>query len=156
MDCGHLLDLRTEIDTPEFRSLLLLLVGWRREPEVDGQRLDNAIQYFRSNANVRIFGFRPAEVLDGIVVIEGVGPHEGVIRHIVVRPEARRHGVARELVTQSRKELNLSTLTAETDRSAAGFYERSGFRVMSLGEKYPGVERFLCTWTSRPRDSKEA
>jgi ribosomal protein S18 acetylase RimI-like enzyme len=156
MDCGHLLDLRAEIDTPEFRSLLLLLVGWRREPERDGQRLDNAIQYCRSNANVRIFGFRPAGMLDAIVAIEGVGPYEGVIRHIVVRPEARRHGLARELLTQSRKKLNLSTLTAETDRSAAGFYERSGFRVVSLGEKYPGVERFLCTWASRPQEAKDA
>jgi ribosomal protein S18 acetylase RimI-like enzyme len=156
MSRSHLLDLRADIDTPEFRSLLLLLVGWRQEPQLDGQRLDNAIQYCRSNANVRIFGFRFAGALDAIIAIEVAGSREGVIRHIIVRPEARRRGLGRDLVTQSRKELNLSTLMAETERSVAGFYERSGFRVASLGEKYPGVERFLCTWTSPQHEAKDA
>ena len=35
-------------------------------------------------------------------------------------------------------------ITAETDRDAVEFYWSSGFKVTSLGEKYPGVERFLC------------
>lgn len=33
-------------------------------------------------------------------------------------------------------------IVAETDRSALGFYLALGFGVTSLGEKYPGVERF--------------
>lgn len=36
-------------------------------------------------------------------------------------------------------------LTAETDIEAVGFYQNYGFNVTSLGEKYAGVERFLCT-----------
>jgi len=35
-------------------------------------------------------------------------------------------------------------ITAETVRDAVKFYWSSGFKVTSLGEKYPGVERFLC------------
>lgn len=35
-------------------------------------------------------------------------------------------------------------LVAETDADAVGFYRHSGFEVMSLGEKYPGTERFSC------------
>ncbi len=34
-------------------------------------------------------------------------------------------------------------IVAETDRSALGFYVALGFTMTSLGEKYPGVERFL-------------
>lgn len=155
MDCGPPLDLSGDVDTAEFRSLLLLLVGWRQEPELDGQRLDRAIQYCRDNADVRVFGFRLNGVLAALIAIEVVGSHEGVIRHIVVRPEARCNGLGRDLVAQSRKLLDLSTVTAETDRSVVGFYERSGFRVASLGEKYPGVERFLCTWP-RQQESEDA
>ncbi len=38
-------------------------------------------------------------------------------------------------------------LQAETDRDAVGFYGKAGFTVTSLGEKYPGVERFACRWS---------
>ena len=33
---------------------------------------------------------------------------------------------------------------AETDKEAVIFYENYGFKITSLGEKYPGVERFQC------------
>jgi hypothetical protein len=38
--------------------------------------------------------------------------------------------------------LILKNVEAETDREADGFYRACGFTVHSLGEKYPGVERF--------------
>ena len=41
--------------------------------------------------------------------------------------------------------LMLKQLTAETDADAVGFYQRCGFEVESLGELYPGAERFRCT-----------
>lgn len=36
------------------------------------------------------------------------------------------------------------TLCVETDQEAVGFYQSLGFNIKSLGEKYPGVERFWC------------
>lgn len=44
------------------------------------------------------------------------------------------------------KVLALHHLDAETDADAVDFYRRCGFAVESLGERYPGVERFRCTW----------
>lgn len=38
----------------------------------------------------------------------------------------------------------LTYLEAETDDEAVEFYKRIGFQVRTLGEKYPGVERFHC------------
>lgn len=35
---------------------------------------------------------------------------------------------------------------AETDEEAVNFYRSIGFEVYSLGEKYPGVERFRCIY----------
>ncbi|MDP2859713.1 MAG: hypothetical protein Q8P50_17310 [Bacillota bacterium] len=49
----------------------------------------------------------------------------------MLRELATRHGYRR--------------LYAETDGEAVGLYVKCGFRIESLGEKYPGVERFLCT-----------
>lgn len=40
----------------------------------------------------------------------------------------------------------LCFIFAETDNDAVGFYRSYGFEVTSLGEKYPGVERFLCKY----------
>ena len=37
--------------------------------------------------------------------------------------------------------------TAETDKDAVDFYRKLGFSVTSLGEKYPGVERFHCEYS---------
>ncbi|WP_268921683.1 hypothetical protein [Metabacillus sediminilitoris] len=37
-------------------------------------------------------------------------------------------------------------ITAETDKEAVVFYRNYGFKITSLGEKYPGVERFLCEY----------
>ncbi|NYE04281.1 ribosomal protein S18 acetylase RimI-like enzyme [Bacillus niacini] len=35
---------------------------------------------------------------------------------------------------------------AETDSDAVEFYRKYGFKITSLGEKYPGVERLLCEY----------
>lgn len=34
-------------------------------------------------------------------------------------------------------------ITDETDKEAVVFYRNYGSKITSLGEKYPGVERFL-------------
>jgi len=42
-----------------------------------------------------------------------------------------------------------TSIVAETDHEAVDFYRRYGFFITSLGEKYPGVERFLCQYTKQ-------
>ncbi len=42
--------------------------------------------------------------------------------------------------------MKVVTLVAETDRDTLNFYQKNGFVVISLGEKYPGVERFKCVY----------
>ncbi|EOR21192.1 N-acetyltransferase GCN5 [Niallia nealsonii AAU1] len=39
-------------------------------------------------------------------------------------------------------------ISAETDNDAVGFYRKNGFKITSLGEKYPIVEWFLCIYTN--------
>ena len=132
------------MDSVEFRALLLLLVGWRKQHELDQVRLEQVIQSYRSDLDLRILGFKRAEVPTALVAIDVRAPNEGLIRHIVVSPELRGRGLGRALLRAAQSRLNVSSLSAETDVSAVGFYESCGFRASSLGEKYPGVERFLC------------
>ena len=42
-----------------------------------------------------------------------------------------------------------TSIVAETDHEAVDFYRRYVFFITSLGEKYPGVERFLCQYTKQ-------
>ena len=48
------------------------------------------------------------------------------------------------MISQLLAEYNPDTLMAETDQEAVEFYRNTGFVVYSLGELYPGVERFRC------------
>jgi len=47
------------------------------------------------------------------------------------------------------------SLEAETDADAVSFYERCGFAITSLGERFPGIERFRCIW-ARPTNQEMA
>ncbi len=66
----------------------------------------------------------------------------GTILHIAVEPEFRCKGIAKQMIAALSK--RFSELKAETDKDGIGFYKACGFKVESLGELYPGTERFKC------------
>lgn len=84
----------------------------------------------------------------GAVGIRHTGPGAAEILHIAIDPAYRRQGIGRSMIEQTIQREGLRELQAETDSNAVGFYRRCGFRVASLGERYPGVERFVCIWRS--------
>lgn len=67
-----------------------------------------------------------------------------VIRSLVVADEHRKQGIGRAMVEAALAHLDVPWLEAETDAEAVDFYRRLGFTTTSLGERYPGVERFRC------------
>lgn len=71
---------------------------------------------------------------------------DAIIESISVDPGHQRSGVGRFLIQGFLDSFKDSTLEAGTDGDAVGFYRRLGLRIRSLGEKYPGVTRFLCTY----------
>nr|WP_232336825.1 GNAT family N-acetyltransferase [Planococcus lenghuensis] len=83
-------------------------------------------------------------VIAGCIGIELTENMRGQIRHIAVSPKMRGRQMGRNMITEIHRLHGLLQLHAETDCDAAGFYRRCGFNISSLGEKYPGVERFLC------------
>lgn len=85
----------------------------------------------------------------GVIGIETEAAGRVVIRHIAVMPPARGRGVGRMLIDGAAAALGTgASLIAETDQDALGFYRACGFSVLSQGEMYPGVERFLCERSS--------
>lgn len=74
----------------------------------------------------------------------------GRLAAIAVAEPLRGRGLGRALVDEVTARLGLDVLEAETDADSVGFYRSCGFTVESLGEKYPGVERFLATRRAIP------
>jgi ribosomal protein S18 acetylase RimI-like enzyme len=62
---------------------------------------------------------------------------------IATAAHLRRAGVGTALLDALRRAVPAGApIVAETDRNGVGFYAATGFTVTSLGEKYPGAERF--------------
>ncbi|WP_242268177.1 GNAT family N-acetyltransferase [Bacillus cereus group sp. BfR-BA-01352] len=76
--------------------------------------------------------------------IEIIGANKARICHIAVVPQYRHKGIALQMIKEVVRMHQLTYIEAETDDEAVEFYKKIGFQVKSLGEKYPGIERFHC------------
>jgi ribosomal protein S18 acetylase RimI-like enzyme len=96
-----------------------------------------------------LLGARRSGLLVGLV---GLCPKADYleIRHIAVRADLRRKAIGRRIIEKTRQSYPKETLFAETDKDAVGFYRQCGFSCKSIGEKYPGTERFECTLAPAP------
>lgn len=135
-------DLGPRLQAPAVRDLLAYAVGCPTPAKLDRV----ARQYALIPA--RLVGFELDGALVGCLGFEPIGAGHAVIRHIAVAAAARRHGVGRQMLDWLVATERLDRVTAETDRHGVGFYRRRGFQVTSLGERYPGVERFSCELAS--------
>ena len=94
--------------------------------------------------NRKLFGVEQDEEYIGCIGIEIVSRRVCMINHIAVFPEQRGKRVGSEMINLLAEQFLF--IIAETDKDAVDFYKKYGFTISSLGEKYPGVERFLCTY----------
>ncbi|MHC1695582.1 MAG: GNAT family N-acetyltransferase [Eubacteriales bacterium] len=80
----------------------------------------------------------------GIIILRRMSPAGYEIMSIAVDTPYRGRRIGTDLIALSAKELSCHELCAETDDDAVEFYRKRGFDIISLGEKYPGVVRYLC------------
>lgn len=99
--------------------------------------------YLYSNRG-KLFGFRVGETVIGCIGIEFLDGDRCKIKHVAVMPDRRGEGVGIKMVDFILEHYSISSMVAETDRDAVLFYKKIGFEIASLGEKFPGVERFRC------------
>ena len=107
-------------------------------------KVDLEYQIYLKSQNRKLFGFERQGQISGCIGIENIRFNECVIKHIAVFPEHSGKGTGSKMIGFLSEEFTL--ITAETDKEAIDFYRKYGFSVTSLGEKYPGVERFLCEY----------
>jgi CubicO group peptidase (beta-lactamase class C family) len=152
---GRPVDLEPRLDEPGVRAVLEVL-AWRGD---DGE-VERIADRFR-DAHTRLLGlvveksWETQEISPGTPIacigLEPRGRDEAEITSLAVLPDWRRQGFARSLVFGACEQLALRRLEAETDADAVDFYRAIGFAVESLGERYPGVERFRCRLELPPR-----
>lgn len=133
-------DIRSMLDLEEVHELL----GYSVYPDPD--RLGEVVEEYRNDPDLRLYGLFDGDLLLGIV---GYAVQENRVielRHIAVRPDSRNTGYGRGMILEIIGTENPSRIIAETDEDAADFYRNIGFTIESLGETYPGVERFRCTY----------
>lgn len=133
-------ELTGRTDDDEVRALLAFALGSPSRASVSA-----AADAYSGASDRFLYGFVDNGELVGLIggTLEGAA---ALILHIAVRPVRRLTGIGRRLIQELRQRLEIQELRAETDRDAIDFYERLGFSVQTLGEVYPGVERFRCRW----------
>jgi len=103
-----------------------------------------ALEHYRVGT-WRLLGYERGDRAIACIGFEELLDRSVVIHSLAVDPAHRRHCLGRRLIAELRARFPGSTLVAETDADAVGFYARCGFAIESLGERFPGVERFRCT-----------
>ncbi|WP_054956430.1 GNAT family N-acetyltransferase [Paenibacillus dakarensis] len=111
----------------------------------DPEQLDQAVEAYRSPNGLELFGYEEEGILVGIIGID-IEDEELTIKHIAVTPENRGKDYGRGMIMELMLQLKPSRVIAETDEESVGFYRSIGFEIYSLGETYPGVERFRCVY----------
>lgn len=124
---------------PEIRELLSYATSKDRiEPEYE--------KYIRSPER-ELYGLELKGEMVGCIGLEFSNSHSCEIKHIAVSPMVRGSNIGSRMIKFVCHKHSLISIKAETDIEAVKFYEKNGFNITSLGEKYPGVERFFCEYT---------
>lgn len=120
-------------------KLLLAECMW-----TDNEKIDNEITQYNDNDSRELLGMLRNDELVGLIGAEYKSNYEVELKHIAVKPNYRGQGIGGKMIKELLHTRRVLTLKAETDHEAVGFYKTMGFSITSLGEKYPGVERFEC------------
>lgn len=123
----------------QLKQLLSYSVG-----SATDEKLSNILEqvYLQGNSKLYLFIDNNGSA-SGFIGLRGEGASAEIL-HIAVDEHKRNCGIGRRIIDDLIELENLTELTAETDHDAVEFYRRYGFEIQSLGEKYPGVERFHC------------
>ena len=132
-------------DDAILRQLLAFSVGYP-----DDAKIAQRFAQYRAAAARCLLAYEVDGRVLGSVGLGLVAPGEAIIRDIAVLPEHRGQGIGHQMVRQLWARFALCRLTTETDADAVEFYRRCGFAITSLGEKWPGTERFDCELTAMP------
>jgi ribosomal protein S18 acetylase RimI-like enzyme len=142
------IELKSRIEQPEVMGLLYL----SGMPEMD--RVEKTVRDYKANRDWRLYGIETDKTVVGLIGYRRTDPDTIEIMHLAVRPDSRGYGYGRGLILEMLSRENPKRIYAETDEDAVDFYRNIGFEIRSLGETYPGVERFRCTYDAELPDER--
>jgi ribosomal protein S18 acetylase RimI-like enzyme len=126
-------EIRTKTIHPEIRKLLSFATSV--------EKVEEEYDLYIHSSERKLYGFTSGDKLVGCIGVKFLNEGEYEIKHIAVEPKHRGKGLGHKMIDN----IGYCTrITAETDQDAVLFYKKLGFEITSLGEKYPGVERFRC------------
>ncbi|MGG3915789.1 GNAT family N-acetyltransferase [Rossellomorea vietnamensis] len=126
-------EIRTKSIHPDIRNLLSFATSV--------EKVEEEYDLYIHSTERKLYGFRAGDKLVGCIGVEFLNEGECEIKHVAVMPQHRGKGIGHKMIDNL---VHCTRITAETDQDAVVFYKKLGFDITSLGEKYPGVERFRC------------
>ncbi|MCJ7841396.1 GNAT family N-acetyltransferase [Lederbergia sp. NSJ-179] len=122
--------------SPQIRDLLSLATSKKN--------VEREYELYIQSPFRELYGYELEDEMIGCIGIELSAPKCCEIKHIAVLLKYRGEGIGSTMISFIKGKHSLSLISAETDKDAVHFYKKYGFKISSLGEKYPGVERFQC------------
>ncbi|KIL34895.1 GNAT family acetyltransferase [Cohnella kolymensis] len=136
------MDIKDKLDDNPIRQLIGLIVY------DDPERTEEAMKEYKDRPDLEIMGYYADKNLIGLVGFRIDSENVLELRHIAVLPEEQGLGYGRGMILEMLHLKNPQAIVAETDEETVDFYRSIGFTIESLGEQYPGVERFKCTYVT--------
>lgn len=133
-----MLRITSKIITPEVSELLLYATS-------KAKIVQSYEKYVKSPDHI-LYGFEYGKKIIGCIGIKLLVRDKIEIAHIAVSPNVRGNRIGSKMIEFISNEHSPKILYAETDNDAVDFYRKLRFKITNLGEKYPGVERFLCEY----------
>ena len=99
-----------------------------------------------NSSRIIALGVRRDNKFCGILIMEDKEGDELYLLDVAVLKDSQNQGIGRAMITYVQETYKPSCIIAETDDDAVNFYRKIGFKVRSLGEKYPGIIRYKCKY----------
>jgi ribosomal protein S18 acetylase RimI-like enzyme len=134
-----MIELKSKLDNSSVRELLSFCIG---SPTPD--KLEAICEQYRTDDARNLLGIEEHGYVIACIGFRIECLYHAVINCIAVVPSHRHRGIGQALIKAVITQFQLQSLVAETDAEALDFYRQCGFEITSLGELYPGIERFHC------------
>ena len=109
-----------------------------------GQVVREKAEKYANDKSISAYGIYKNKHAAGIVLLDIANPKQIIIEEIAVSPQMQKQGIGSKLIDFVLGNYNSDLLIAETDNDAVGFYQKCGFDIINLGEKYLNCIRYRC------------
>jgi len=137
-----LVSVKDRLDQPQIEELLGYAVF------TDEKELAEVIGRYKTDERWKLLGYSEEGRIIGVIGYEMASPTILKLLHLAVDPPYRGLGYGRGMILELLELERPARIKAETDEEAADFFRNIGFEIVSLGERFPGVERFECSFVT--------